>query len=335
MKVLVVRQDNIGDLVVTTPVFAALRNRYPQARIEALVNCYNAPLLAGHPDVDAVHAYTKDKHLEAGDSRLANWLARGSLWLRLRRARFDVVLLAAPGPRPRLLAMARALSPGTIAAFVPRGGRMAGVGLPVEFPGPPGLHHLEDTFRIVGPLGIAGPPPMPRLGFAIPPREAGAPLTIGIHASARRPSQRWPGERFAALMRGLHDATGARLRLFWAPGAEDDPRHPGDDRNAARIVRAAAGLPLEAVATPTLRELAEGIARCDALVCADGGAMHVAAAMGKPIVCLFGITDPREWGPWGAPHRAIRPASRDVRDAGVAEVREAFLDLARETGLAG
>ncbi len=333
MKFLVVRQDNIGDLVVTTPVFAALRRHYPGARIEALVNSYNAPLLEGHPDVDAVHPYRKDKHLEAGESRVGNWLARLALVYRLRRARFDVVLLASPGHRPRLVALARAIAPRQVASFVPRGERPRGVDLPVDFPGPPGLHHLEETFRILEPLGIPGPAPAPRLGIVAPPRDPAAPLTIAIHASARRPSQRWPAERFAELMRELHEATGARFRLLWAPGSEDDPRHPGDDEKARIIAREAAGVPLEPVPTPRLADLVEAIARCDAFFGADGGAMHIAAALGKPVAALFGVTDPGEWGPWGAPCRVIRPDSRDVRDVAVGQARDAFLDLAREAGL--
>ena len=54
MKILVLRRDNIGDLVLTTPVLAALRQRFPHARIEALVNSYSAPVLEGHPDIDRV-----------------------------------------------------------------------------------------------------------------------------------------------------------------------------------------------------------------------------------------------------------------------------------------
>ena len=68
MKILVIRRDNIGDLVCTTPLFAALRARYPQAHIAALVNSYNAAVLEGNRDVDAVYAYTKLKHRAPGDS---------------------------------------------------------------------------------------------------------------------------------------------------------------------------------------------------------------------------------------------------------------------------
>ena len=61
-RILVVRRDNIGDLILTTPLLHALRRARPQAHIAALVNSYNAPVLDGNPDVDAVHVYDKAKH---------------------------------------------------------------------------------------------------------------------------------------------------------------------------------------------------------------------------------------------------------------------------------
>ena len=76
LRILVVRRDNIGDLVCTTPLFTALRQRFPEAWIGALVNSYNAPVLRGNPDLSEVYAYTKFKHREQGDF----WLR--DIWLR-------------------------------------------------------------------------------------------------------------------------------------------------------------------------------------------------------------------------------------------------------------
>jgi ADP-heptose:LPS heptosyltransferase len=333
VKFLVVRRDNIGDLVLTTPVFAALKAHFPGCRVEALANTYNAPILEGHPDLDAVHAYKKDKHLDAGESRLANWKARLAQYVRLRGARFDTVIVASPGWRPRDVQLARGLSPGRVVAFVAPGERPAGVDVGVAYEGSGGRHHVEDVFRILAPLGIEGPPPAPRLGFPVPPREAGRAPLIAFQVSARKPSQRWPEARFAEAMRAIHADTGSQARLFWSPGAGDDPRHPGDDDKVARLVAAAAGVPVKAVRTTTLPDLARGLAECDAFVGADGGAMHVAAALGKPVLALFGDSDPVLWRPWGVPHRVLQPASRDVKDVSVEEVRAAFRDLAREAGL--
>ncbi|HMG60523.1 MAG TPA: hypothetical protein VK583_12390, partial [Burkholderiales bacterium] len=61
-RILVIRRDNIGDLVCTTPLIFALRERFPLAHIAALVNTYNEPVLSGNAAIDAVYAYEKGKH---------------------------------------------------------------------------------------------------------------------------------------------------------------------------------------------------------------------------------------------------------------------------------
>ncbi len=69
-KILIIRRDNIGDLVCTTPAIAALRKHYPDAEIGALVNSYNSEVLRGNPDVNRVFVYHKLKH--AGQSFVAH-----------------------------------------------------------------------------------------------------------------------------------------------------------------------------------------------------------------------------------------------------------------------
>jgi heptosyltransferase-3 len=332
MRILVFRRDNIGDLVVTMPVFTALRARFPGARIEALVNSYNAPVLARHPDVDAVHAYTKTKHSASRWEAFTDWAGRLSQFAALRRARFDYVVLASPGYHPRQIRQARLLRPRHIVAFVPPGTRPAGVDHPVEQAHRQG-HHAEDTYRILAPFGIAGPPPAPCLAHVGPARRPDAPLVVGVHISARRPRSRWGEEAFAALMRDLYLRHGMAFRLFWAPGNESDPRHPGDDDKARRIAESLGGIPMEASPTHTLKALIDGLAACDALVCSDGGAMHLAAALGKPIVCFFGNSPAGEWHPLGVPYRLLQPPSLDVADVTVAEAARAFDSLAAEAKL--
>src|SRR5258708_4258520 len=100
MRILVIRRDNIGDLVCTTPLFAAVRTRYPQAHVAALVNSYNAAVLDGNPHLDAVHSYTKLKHRLPGESRLGILFARVQMLARLRREHFDYVVLAKAGFDP-------------------------------------------------------------------------------------------------------------------------------------------------------------------------------------------------------------------------------------------
>jgi ADP-heptose:LPS heptosyltransferase len=329
MKLLVFRRDNIGDLVVTMPVFTALRQRFPEARIEALVNSYNAPVLDRHPDVDAVHSYTKTKHSASRWEAFTEWAGRLSQLAALRRTRFDYVVIASPGHHPRQIRQARLLRPRHLVAFVPTGVNAAGVDLPVIQDRREG-HHAEDTFRILEPFGISGPPPAPRLARDARPPAPQGPLTIGMHVSARRPRNRWPEEAYVSLVRELHAHFDARFHLFWAPGADDDARHPGDDARSARIAAALTGLPVQPVPTRTVKGLIDALAACDVLVCSDGGAMHLAAALAKPIVCFFGDSPASEWHPLGVPYRLLQPPSLDAADIAVEEALAAFESLAAE-----
>lgn len=313
MKILVIRRDNIGDLICTTPLLAALRRQWPAAWIGVLANRYNAPILAGNPDIDAIFAYRKAKHRAAGESRLAVWRATAALLWQLRRMKLDLVLCASPGAR--------------------RFARLLGARRSVEADRTGNGHETEITFRLLAPLDIdAAPGPLllrpdasivahlvRRLGLP-----AGPERRIAMHLSARKPRQRWPAEHFAELARRLLAAGLAeRILLFWAPGTENDALHPGDDGKAARLLDDLDGLPVTPVPTRELADLVAGLSLADAVVCSDGGAMHVAAGLGKPIVCFFGNSSAARWHPWGVPYELLQKPTQDVADISVDETHEA------------
>jgi ADP-heptose:LPS heptosyltransferase len=83
------------------------------------------------------------------------------------------------------------------------------------------------------------------------------------------------------------------------------------------------------VATPDLKTLIAALSLADRVVCPDGGAMHLAAALGKPVVALFGDSPVARWRPWGVPHRVLQPDSRDLADLALDAVLGACADLAR------
>ena len=64
------------------------------------------------------------------------------------------------------------------------------------------------------------------------------------------------------------------------------------------------------------------------VICPDGGAMHLAAGLGKPIVALFGDSPVERWRPWGVPHRIVQPASRNLADLPLGDVLAAHAALA-------
>jgi heptosyltransferase III len=328
-SILVIRRDNIGDLVCTTPLFSALRRHFPDAHIAALVNSYNASALAGNPEVDEVCIYRKAKHRDAGESRLRIWLGTLGLIRRLRRERFDLAIVATPGRQPGALRLARWVHAKRVIAY---GLRSEGIDDALPFAQTSTDHETEAVMRLLQPLGIDEAPgpvrvfaPAGRADSVVVPSGKG-PL-VALHISARKPAQRWPIERFAEVAHVLHTRDGARFLLFWSPGAENHPQHPGDDDKAERLIELCRDLPLLACPTQQLEDLIAGLSRCDRVICSDGGAMHLAAGLGKPIICFFGNSGAQHWQPWGVPHELLQPDSHDVKDVSVADALAAWKRL--------
>jgi len=350
VKILVVRRDNIGDLVCTTPLLSALRARFPDAWIGALVNSYNAPVLERNPDLDAVHSYRKLKHLQPGESALAAMGRQaGALW-RLRQMNLDAVVLPTAGRTTRGLTLARWLNPVRIVASDSGDARTSALDARIALSPLDGVHEVDRVFALAKSFGIEGvPPPLTLIPDPQEVHKARASIgahagerrghTVAVHISARRPAQRWTAICFADLIRGLTSKHGANVMLLWSPGAPDHPQHPGDDQKAAEVLDAlrtggAAAAVVVPYPTSTLSGLIGALAACDELICSDGGAMHLGAALGKPIVALFGDSPIERWRPWGVEHRIVRPASRVVADAPVADVLAAYSEITSPVGAA-
>ena len=316
MNILFVRTDNIGDLVCTTPLIEATRAACPEAWIGLLANAYSAPAVVGHPALDEVLVYRKAKHLEPGESRWGAYWDRLRTIMALRRRGIDWLLVPSVGGQ----ASAR-----RFAGWI--GARQVLINEECD-----AAHEVEKVFALARrfpPLAAAVPEIPPCRIVAEPSLQAlwqqrlatafgsGKRLRVGLHISARKPSQRWPAGAFVEFARCLAAQREVEFMLFWSPGDEHDPCHPGDDRKAAEIVAAAAGLRLLPAPTAALPELIAGLSLCDLMVQSDGGAMHLAAALGKPIVCFFGQSDAARWQPWGVPHIVLQPASREVAEVSV------------------
>ena len=301
-RILVIRRDNIGDLLCTTPLLAALRRRYPRAHIAVLANSYNAPVLDSNPDIDRVYAYTKAKH--AGGARLMSWWREWALYRSLRRARFELIIHANPTVHPRTGRLARYL--GAPYRLGVDDGRNS-YNIALDPAAVPRGHHVEQVFSLLAPLGITDAPgPLTLVPPSVQKSGADQPV-VGVHLSSRKPCNRWPLSSYRELITRLA-AESVRIKLFWAPGSNDDPLHPGDDDLADLLCRDCDTV--EPVPTQTLAELIRGLTATDLVVCPDGGALHMAAALDRPVVALFGCTDPSVWRPWGVDHVVLEGHGR-------------------------
>ena len=341
-KILIIRRDNIGDLVCTTPAIAALRKHYPDAEIGALVNSYNAEVLRGNPNVDHVFVYQKLKHAGNLTNRFKALTQRLQLIKHLRRWKPDVTLLAKASYDRHGLSFARQIGAKNIIGYVPEAEGMP-KGLPdirLETPDFVALHEVEAVARLLKPLGISTPMG-PLQVFAdsaiakvIEQSLPQAQHRVALHISAREPERRWGSDNFIALAKHiLASQPDTQILLFWSPGKADDPHHPGDDEVAAQLINAVQSNRLVPMPTQNLTELIAALSLCDLFIGTDGGAMHLAVALNKKVLAMFENKADKlnHWYPWQVKNKVLHSTSSaapDIAQISQVQVEQSLKDLA-------
>ena len=294
-ETLIVRLPNwLGDTVMAEPALRSLRAARPEARV-VLVGPW-ATLLAGHGLADVLVPYAR------------TWSARLSRWDELRGFGAGAALLL-PNSFEAALAAWYWRAPRRIGFDTGGRGPLLTDALPVSMPRD---HQVDEYARVIERLGVPVGDAVPRLAPPEPdaPERAtirgllretgivmGGPPIIGIHlGTAYGPSKLWPTERIAALCRRL-DARGEVPLLV---GARED-QDTAEALTGATGARSLVGRDSPALLPALLSEL-------DALVCGDTGVGHLAAALGTPVVALFGPTDPR----LSAPRGPVRVLTHEV-----------------------
>ena len=337
-RILLIRRDNIGDLVCTTPAIAALRKHYPNAEIAALVNSYNAEVLRGNPNLDHVFVYQKLKHAGSLASRFKAVIDRLKLIARLRRWKPGVTILAKSGYDLRGLNFARQIGAKNIIGYVPDDLSQA-KGLPdirLQTPEFTVVHEVEAVNGLLKPLGIEdalGPLqvfPDINAGAQLKQKLPAVPKRIALHISAREPGRRWGIDNFIALTKNILQAQPeTQILLFWSPGKADDPHHTGDDEAAAKLIGAVKNNRLIPMLTQNLTELIAALSLCDLFIGTDGGAMHLAVALNMKVLALFENLPEKlnHWYPWQVDHRVLHsldPVSPNIDHVSQTQVIEAL-----------
>lgn len=330
-KIVVIQRDNIGDLVLTTPLFRALRQEFPSARIDAVVNSYNAAILDRNPDLDTVFVYAKAKHRSGPHELPGIYFSLLRVFWELRQRRYDLAILASGNTNS--LKFAVAAGAAHVAALVAPG-QKSDPRIDIAVPdGDAAMHTVKRTALLLA--AISGRPvestDIPACSVYPDTKRSGelkrtlrwgcpdAPL-VAVHISARWENQRRDSEQWVDALNRLHSELSANILLLWSPGTDANRLHPGDDSAAEQIVRRCTESWLVPNPTPTLPDLIAALSLADLVLCSDGGAMHLAAAMAKPIVCMFGISSPNVWHPWRTPHVLLRAPSGVVSDLATDEI---------------
>ncbi|PKB88545.1 glycosyl transferase [Ewingella americana] len=336
MKILLIRRDNIGDLILTTPLIKNLTDNNRNT-LDLLVNTYNKDVLVGNPHINKVHLYCKSHHRKAGQTLLGVYLQRIKTSLSVRMGGYDVALLASTDKRS--LQWAKLSGAKRIIAI----GNNPQSCVTDNLPHTDGLHIVELLNTLAEPLGInQAPGPLElyvsesEINHIVDKFKIVRDKPIyGLQISSRKPQQRWQVEKFIELAHRLVAREDCRLVLFWSPGAEDNPEHPGDDQKAQAVIDACKDLPLTPMPTTSIRELMAAMSLCDQIITSDGGALHIAAGMQRPVVAMYGNSDAHYWAPWQVPCAIIEAPSEDVRLLEVDDVYARFIELREKVLAAG
>ena len=307
-RICVLRFGAMGDILLTTPAVRALSRRYPSARIDFVVGKGAVPIVTGIPYISRTIEFDK----LATDALPFGFLAflKG-----LREADYDLFVNFQPSVKTRVMAFAsaapRVLTFQKDRHIHPETGHMR--------------HAVDDFYRVLEPLGVSSLGSSDRrLDFVVSPdararvadllREEGleeSDTLVLVNPGASHPVNRWPPERIAEFFAAAGHDFPVSVRMGLIGGSADVAsaeaiweRIPADIRPRVMLL----------TGRLNVKELGAVIERASVVVTADTGPMHVASAVGTPIVALFGPADPFRTGPVGPTGKHLVVVNKDGLD---------------------
>jgi ADP-heptose:LPS heptosyltransferase len=302
-NILVIRLDRIGDMVITTPLFRALKENLPDAQITVLTNPVNKNIVINNPFIDSILLYDRENKHKSFNSRLIFFRS-------IREREFDLVI------DPYL---DYELKTSFITRFVGNkfrlGFEFAGRGIfynirynPNVFPVSTEKKHMIDYgLDLLTYIGAETEKRQPEIFLSSDEKEKAYNIlkkagvnpedrVIGIHPGGHYESQRWPVKQFATISDYLIASYGIKVILF---AGREEKQLMSEFRDYA-------------VKTPTfledlsLREFMATLSHCSLLLSNNSGPLHIATALNIPTVSTMGPTIPYHWLPRGENHIVLR-----------------------------
>jgi len=303
-KCVLIRTDRIGEVLLSSVCASAIKTEWPGARVSFVTSSYARDVLAMRADIDEVITFdtSKKENLFIAAFRLASLL---------RERRFDTALVMNP---QKVLHLACFLAgiPERV-GYDRKWGALLNRTIKDERDKGE-KHEVAYAMDLLGEIGVQGKATLPVLTVAAKDRTFADELLFGkgvrkdraliaIHAGTSNPAKMWPKDRYAELVKKLKDLFPCDVVLL-------------GDQNEKILAREIASLSgkdvVDLAGRLSLRELAAVIERADIFIGNDTGPMHMAAALGVPVVAIFGRNikgvSPTRWRPWGEGHVVLHEA---------------------------
>ncbi|HOX09021.1 MAG TPA: lipopolysaccharide heptosyltransferase II [Candidatus Omnitrophota bacterium] len=294
-RILIIRTDRIGDVLLSTPAIKAVRDAYPNAHIAVMVRPYVEDVVDGNPYLDEVILYDKDNKQKGIFSTMA-FIAG------LRRKRFDLAIVLHPTVRSNVIPF--------LAGIPERVGYDRKWGFLLTKRLKDTKHHgekheIDYSLDVLRPVGIT--PKDRALYMPVKPEyervierfmdlaDIGSKdIIVAISPGASCPSKRWPAYRFGRVADELAGRRGVKAVIIGGPS---------DKKTVDEVKTGMLHSPIVLSEEHSLGEVAALLKRCKLLISNDSGPVHIAVAVGTPVISIFGRLDPglspQRWGPVG------------------------------------
>ena len=298
-RILVVKLDHLGDVLLATPVFSNLRQAYPNAELHALTGAWSRVVLERHPDVGKVIEYNSPTFCRTG--KPTSLKETFQLYRQLRHEKYDLMVELRSDWRIVWFSFLRLTPKRLDRASLQVANKLGSV----QFSG---THETTRNLDVLKQAGIATP--VQTTTFSVPAKDkewASDFLTahqigreqplIAIHPGSPIALKRWLPERYAELADWLIARKGARVLFV---GVKDEIQI------ITEIQERMQGESINVAGETTLTQLASILHTCKVFIGNDSGPMHLAAAVGIPTIGLYGPGDPTRFGPVGEKCQTIR-----------------------------
>ena len=295
-RIIIVRMDRVGDVVLSSPAIKAVRDAYPDSHIAVLVRPYAREVIEGNPYIDEVITYDK-----SGEEK--GIFGKIKFIVRLKNKKFDLAIILHPKNSSHIL---------TYLAGIPKRlgyNKKSGIFLTKKIPHTKqyGLkHEIDYVLGLLRYIGIESSDKSLHMPVKMLSEERIKGLfdkngisqndpVVTIHPAASCRSRRWALERFAKTADVLAEKYGARIVIISGPG---DDKMMGD-----KVAELMKSRPLNLAGKTSISDLASVLRRSRLLISNDSGPVHISCAVGTPVIAIFSRKDrglsPERWGPVG------------------------------------
>lgn len=310
MKILLIRNDNIGDLICTTPAIEALAKKYGAKNIDIVVNSYNFCAIRNNPFVNEIFSYTKPKHKKNLFEKLKAGFSKLSVLFRIFIRNYDVAVILRSSYSPWAEVFAKIAHPKQIIGVAPKD-KTSSITDTIIIP--PLTHEVMACFLCLKPLGISYNGENTQY-LALNPNKKYKNFVF-FHISSRARENKIDKDKILAILELLK-------ANFKSVVISAENSQIGEEISALSGVKY--------LKTKSFDELANYLCFAKLAITLDGGVTHLAPALKVPTIALFGRTKIACWKPWGKHCIALQDESNLAQNISLESIENALKNIKNE-----